>query len=346
MTYGPQRVSRRRVLTTLVAAPFAAGLAWPAAAQDAKPIPVRIGLQAQTSWLLYTARDLKLFEKVGLDPQYIRLTTGAQSIAAMASRSLDIASPGVTPFAAGLAQGVNWKVVGIDTTLPNAEGFVARKDTDIRRLEDLKGKTIAVARGSTSYYGLLAALQSKGIGKNDVKLLLMGPPEQIGAMSNGNVDAVAVWEPWIQRQIKETGARLIGMEADYGVHTALAVYAVHGEFAEKNKEAVDRFLRALLLAYQHIEKNGPEVAIAAVADAMGVTKELARTMYEEAPAPKVPRWTDASYQYSVVPGSPFPTEAQRMASFLADEKIIDKKVDLSTAFDDSFIRRILGGAGK
>ncbi len=346
MTYGPRRILRRKALTALVVAPLALGLSWPAAAQNTKPIPVRIGLQAQTSWLLYTARDLKLFEKVGLDPQYVRLTTGAQSIAAMASRSLDIASPGVTPFAAGLAQGVNWKIVGIDTTLPNAEGFVARKDTEIRKLEDLKGKTIAVARGSTSYYGLLAALQSKGVAKDDVKLLLMGPPEQIGAMSNGNVDAVAVWEPWIQRQIKETGARLIGMEADYGVHTALAVYAVHGEFAEKNREAVDRFLKALLLAYQHIEKNGPEVAIAAVADAMGVSKELAKTMYEEAPAPKVPRWTDADYQYSVVPGSPFPTEAQKMASFLFEEKIIDKKADLSSAFDDSFIRRVLGSAGR
>lgn len=341
-----KRIPRRRLMTAFAAVPLALGFARPAAAQGTKPIPVRIGLQAQTSWLLYAARDLKLFEKAGIDPQYVRLTTGAQAIAAMASQSLDIASPGITPFAAGLAQGVNWKVVGIDTTLPKAEGFVARKDSNIRKLEDLKGKTIAVARGSTSYYGLLAALESKRIGKDDVKLLLMGPPEQIGAMRNGNVDAVAVWEPWIQRQISETGARLIGMEADYGVHTALAVYAVHGAFAQKNPEAVDRFLRALLLAYRHIEANGPGVAITAVAEAMGVTKDLARTMYKEAPAPNVPRWADANYQYSVVPGSPFPTEAQKMASFLLKENIIDKQVDLTNAFDVSFVRRVLGGAGK
>jgi aliphatic sulfonates family ABC transporter substrate-binding protein len=339
------RLKRRQVLKGLGALPLVA--AHPSWAQPTgKPIPVRIGLQAQTSWLLYAARELKLFEKAGLEPAYVKLTTGAQSIAAVQGKSLDIASPGITPFVAGLALGVNWKVVGIDTTLPEAEGFVARKDAGIEKLEDLKGKTVAVARGSTSYYGLLAALKSKGLGKDDVKLLLMGPPEQLGAMHNSNIDAVAVWEPWIQRQIKETGARLIGMEADYGVHTALAIYAVEGDFAQQSPAAVDRFLEGLLLAYNHVQKNGPDVPIAAVASAMGISKELATTMYKEAPAPVITRWTDPGYQYSIAKGGPFEREAQQMADFLFDEKIIDRKADLSQSFDPSYIARVLSRARK
>lgn len=337
MTQASGRLSRRQTLMAMGAIPLV--LSKPARAQA--PIRARIGLQAQTSWLLYTARDLKFFEKAGLAPTYVRLTTGAQAIAAVQGQSLDIASPGITPFAAGVAQGVNWRVVGIDTTLPKAEGFVARKDAGITKLEDLKGKTIAVARGSTSYYGLLASLKTKGIGKGDIKILLMGPAEQMGAMNNKDVDAVAVWEPWIQRQIKEAGGHLIGMEADYGVHTALAVYAVENSFAQKNAEAVERFLEALLMAYDHIAKNGPGVAVAAVADAMGVSKDLAETMYKEAPAPEIRRWTEPGYQYSIVKGGPFHKEAQTMADFLFDEKIIDKKADLSQMFDDSYISRVL-----
>lgn len=345
MTQSRRGLQRRQVLWGLGAVPLlGARPAW--AQPSGKPIPVRIGLQAQTSWLLYTARELKLFEKVGLEPTYVKLTTGAQSIAAVQGQSLDIASPGITPFAAGIAQGVNWKVVGIDTTLPNAEGFVARKDSGIQKLEDLKGKTVAVARGSTSYYGLLAAMKSKGMSKDDVKLLLMGPPEQLGAMRNKNVDAVAVWEPWIQRQISEADARLIGMEADYGVHTALAVYAAEGNFAQKNPQAVDRFLEGLLLAYRHVEKNGPELPIAAVASAMGISKELATTMYKEAPSPVITRWTDPNYQYSIAKGGPFQREAQQMSDFLFEEKIIDQKADLSQSFDPSYIARVLSKAGK
>jgi aliphatic sulfonates family ABC transporter substrate-binding protein len=331
-------------ITSLIsaAAVAALGVATPLFAQtNAAPIPIRIGIQAQTSWLLYTAKELKLFEKEGLAPTYVKLTTGAQAIPAMQSRSIDIGSPGITPFTAGAAQGVNWKLIGIDTELPAAEGFLARKDSSIKTLEDFKGKTIGVARGSTSYYGLLAALKKKGIGKDQVNLLQMGPPEQLAAMLNNNVEAVAVWEPWIQKLKTEAGARLIGMEADYGVHTAVAVYAVHGDFAKENPEAVRRFLRALLAAYDHIQKDGPDVALDAVASAMGVTKDLAAIMYKEGPAPSIRRWNDPKYQYSVVRTGPFAKEAQEMADFLAEEKIIAKKVDLAPLFDDSFINAVL-----
>lgn len=316
-----------------------------ATAQGA-PIPVRIGIQAQTSWLLYTAKELQLFEKAGLAPNYVKFTTGAQSISAMESRSIDIGSPGITPFVAGRAQGVNWKVIGVDTELPTAEGFLARKDTDIKKLEDLKGKTIGVARGSTSYYGLLAALKRKGISKDQVKLLQMGPPEQLAAMLNKNIDAVAVWEPWIQRLIKDADARLIGMEADYGVHTACAIYAVHGDFAKENPEAVRRFLRGLLMAYDHIQKNGPQVAIDAVASAMNISKELTTIMYKEAGAPNIRRWNDPSYQYSIVKNGAFAKESQEMADFLLEEGIITKKVELAPSFDASPIAEVLKTAGR
>lgn len=335
----PRRI---RVILATFAVALASGLA---AAQTA-PIPIRIGIQAQTSWLLYTAKELQLFEKAGLAPTYVKFTTGAQSIPAMQSRSIDVGSPGITPFVAGLAQGVNWKVIGVDTELPGAEGFLARKDTNIKTLEDLKGKTIGVARGSTSYYGLLAALKKKGVNKDQVKLLQMGPPEQLAALLNSDVDAVAVWEPWMQKMMKDAGARMIGMEADYGVYTALAIYAAHGDFLKDNPEAVRRFLRALLAAYDYVQKNGPAVAVDAVASAMGITKELGNIMYKEAAAPNVRRWADPKYQYSVVKGGAFSKNAQEMADFLFDEKIIDKKVDVVSRFDDSLVDGVVKAAGK
>lgn len=341
MTKPPRVPFRRRFLCAAGAILAATVPQASRAQQSAGALPVRIGIQAQPSWLLYTARDLKLFEKAGLTPIYVRLTTGVQAMAAMQSKSIDIASPGITPFVAGIAQGVNWKAIGIDANMPGAEGFVARKDTDIRKLEDLKGKTIGVARGTTSYYGLLAALRSKGIGKGDIKLLLMGPPEQLGAMRNKDVDAVAVWEPWIQRHLTEDGARLIGMEEDYGIYTAMGVYAVDREYAQKNSAVLDRFLHALLLAYEHIQRNGPDLALAAVADAMGVQKELTAIMYKEASAPNILRWADPDYRYSIANGGPFHKQAQTMAEFLFTEGVIDKKVDLSQAFDDSYVRRML-----
>lgn len=334
-------LSRREVLAGLAVASIGLSAPGSVAAATGQALPVRIGIQPQASWLLYVARDLKLFEKVGLQPTYVRFTTGTQAIAAIESKSLDIASPGITPYVAGLAQGVDWKVIGIDATMAGAEGIVARADSGITKLEDLKGKSIGVARGTTAYYGLLAALKSKGISKSEVKLLLMGPPEQLGALRNKDIDAVAVWEPWIQRNINELGGRLVGMDADFGVHSTTGVYAVHREYAEKNREAIERFLTGLMLAYQHIQKDGPDSAIAAVSEAMNVPRDVIKIMYKEAPVPNIPRWADPNYRYSLTKGGAYHRMVEEMAKFLVEEGIIPKAVDLSNAFDDSYIANVL-----
>lgn len=333
--------SRRGVLAGLAAVSVGLSSSHGATAQTTQALPVRIGIQPQASWLLYVARDFKLFEKAGLQPTYIRFTTGAQSIAAIESKSLDIASPGITPYVAGLAQGVDWKVIGIDATMSGAEGIVARADSGITKLEDLKGRTIGVARGSTAYYGLLAALKGKGIGKNDIKLLLMGPPEQLGAMRNKDIDAVAVWEPWIQRNVNELGGRLIGMDADFGIYSTTGVYAVHKDYAEKNREVIERFLTGLALAYQQIQKDGSDAAISAVSEAMNVPRDVIKIMYQEAPVPNIMRWADTGYQYSITKGGAYHKQVEQMTEFLVAEGIIPKAVDLSSAFDVSYIANVL-----
>lgn len=311
------------------------------AQQSGSPIPIRIGIQAQTSWLLYTAKELKLFEKNGLAPTYFKFTTGVQSIAAMQSRSIDVATPGMTPFAVGLAQGVNWRAVGIDTENHKAEGFLARGDAPIQKLEDFKGKTVGVARGSTSYYGLVAALKKKGISKSDFKMLLLGPPEQLAALQNKDVDAVAVWQPWIERMKTEVGARLIGMEADYDIYTSGAVFAAHGDFVREQPEAIRRMLRALVMAYDHIQKNGPGVAAKAMAGAMGISESLAMEIYRQTGAANPRRWLDPEHVFSLVPNGRMAKNLQDMADFMLEDRLIDKNVDMSKALDPTFVRQVL-----
>lgn len=309
-------------------------------AQTGTPLPIRIGYQTNADWLTIAARALKLFEKVGLAPTYVKFAAGAPMIAAAEGKSIDVTAVGIVPFIAGLAQGVDWVTIGIDTELPPAEGFVARKGSGVNTLADLRGKKIGYFRASTSHYGLLMALKRSNIPVSEVTLLHMPPAQQVAAMLNKDVDAAAVWEPWMQKMVHEANGKIIAMESDIGVYTAVAVYVGRREWIQTNREAARRFLRALVMAFDALERDR-SVAIKAFAEEAGIKEAWSATVYDEAGPPRIYRWTDAKYQYSVMKGSPFHKSVEDVAKFLHEEKIIAKAVDVSSVVDSSVIAEVL-----
>jgi ABC-type nitrate/sulfonate/bicarbonate transport system substrate-binding protein len=64
----------------------------PPRASAQTPLPITIGYQATADWLLFTAKDLQLFEHVGLAPHYVPFVAGAPMIAAAQSQSIDVAA--------------------------------------------------------------------------------------------------------------------------------------------------------------------------------------------------------------------------------------------------------------
>jgi ABC-type nitrate/sulfonate/bicarbonate transport system substrate-binding protein len=131
------------------------------------------------------------------------------------------------------------------------------------------------------------------------------------------------------------------MDADFGVYSTTGVYAVPRGYAQKNREVIERFLTGLMLAYQYIQKNGPDAAISAVSEAMNVPRDVIEIMYREAPVPNILRWADSGYQYSLTKGGAYQKQVEQMAEFLVAEGIIPKAVDLSDAFDVSYITNVL-----
>ena len=96
---------------------------------------------------MFAARDLKLFEKVGLAPEYIPFDAGPPMIAAAKSKSIDVAIVKTMPFLNGLSQGVDWVMIGIYSEGAYSEGLLARKDSGIDTPGDLKGKRIGYYKG-------------------------------------------------------------------------------------------------------------------------------------------------------------------------------------------------------
>ncbi len=311
----------------------------PSSAQSA-PLPIKIGYQAVASWLLFGARSLKLYEKAGLAPTFIKFTAGAPQIAAAQSQSIDVAMVGTVPFLAGVAQGVDWVYIGVDNEYPRAVGFVARKDAGVDKLPDLSGKTIGFFRGSTSHYAVLTVLKRQNIPTSQVKLIALEPAQQVAAMMNKQIDVAATWEPWMQKMVHQADGKIVAREADLGIYTGLGVYAVRSSWLKSNTETARRYLRALVMAYDALEKD-PTPAINAVTQEMGIADDWTRAIFKESGLPAIYKQADPTYRYSAAKDSPLQASLADLAKFLFDEKVLQKQVDTSGLVDGSVMAEVL-----
>jgi ABC-type nitrate/sulfonate/bicarbonate transport system substrate-binding protein len=301
-------------------------------------LPIKIGYQSTASddWLLLAARELKLFEKAGLAPEYVPFIAGPPMIAAAKTQMIDVAIVKILPFLSGLSQGLDWVMIGIDSEGAYSEGLVVRKDSGIETPGDLKGKRIGYFAGSSAHYGLIMTLRQHGISRDQVNLLDMPPEKQIAALMHKELDAAMVWEPWIQRMVHEANARLIAIEGDIGIYTNVAGISVQRQWLLENRETAVRFLQALILAYDALQKNHT-VAIRAVVEETGTKREWVEQIYRDAPPPNIHLWADRRYLYSLAKEAVFHRRLGYVARFMFHENVFPKEVDTEDVLDPSVI---------
>ena len=300
------------------------------------PLPMRIGYGDIADWLLLVARDQKLFEKAGLAPTYVKFVAGAPMIEAARSESIDVTSLGSVPFLIGLSQGVDWVMIGINQEGAYSEGLVARKDSGINTPADLKGKRIGFSKGSTAAYGGMMTLRQHGIRLDQVTLLHMSPAEQLAALANKQIHAAMVWEPWMQRMVHEANGRIIATEGDIGIYTHVGGYCVRRDWLRDNRDTAVRFLRALLMAHDVVQKD-PKVAVRVMAQEIGIKDAWAEAIYQDAPPPRIYEWANPRYPYSLVKAAPLHRRLGYLGQFMFDEKRISKELDITDALDASVI---------
>ncbi len=303
-------------------------------------LPITIGYQEKPDWLLFVARDLKLFEKAGLAPTFVKFVAGPPMITAMQNGSIDLASVGSEAFLIGLSRGVDWVMIGINPEGAYSQGLVARKDSGIKTPADLPGKRIGLFKETTAQFGLMMMMRQHGIHPNQVTLVEMSPEEQLVALATRKIDAAMTWEPWIQRMIHEANARIITTEGNIGIYTNVDGYSVRRQWLRQNRETALRFLRALLLANNVVQKD-PSIAVHLWAGELGIKEAWAQAIYEDVPPPLIHEWTNPRYNYSLVKGSPLHLRLGFLATFLFDEKLISQPVDVNDVMDASVIAEVL-----
>lgn len=324
------------VRTTLICLLFVfAGPAPDVLAQGGGHTPIRIAWQPDPNVPLYLAREKNLFEKAGLQAEYVKFLAAPPMFAALQSGSVDIADMGLGPAIIGKSQGIDIKIIMVAVDVSATNVLVAQKEQTIRSGKDLRGKRIGAQRGTTPYLGLVRYLERDGLSINDIQFLDLTAPNIVPAFRQGEVDAAWVWSPW-QNMLVGMGGKPIVSNQDIGAF-APQVWAVRAEWARKNPEALQRFMKVVDSAFQQIGANH-DLAVKQLSTTLNVESKVASEILRTNGYPDLKTQTSVNYPLSLVAGYPgaeagLSLATKQVAEFLYSQGIIKTKVVVDELVD-------------
>ncbi|ACK49936.1 aliphatic sulfonates family ABC transporter, periplsmic ligand-binding protein [Methylocella silvestris BL2] len=273
---------RRHFLSAALGGAIAA-LAIEAKAAELKEI--RIGFQkAGVLFAFKQRRTLEIaFEPQNIAIKWIEFPFGPPILEALATGSVDFGFTGDAPPIFSQAAGADLLYVA---ALPrnSIEGIVVRADSAIRAIADLKGKAIAIPKGSSAHNMTIAALETVGLSFNDIKPVYLAPADGFAAFSRGSVDAWTIWDPYFALAQK-AGARVVALNTE--VEQPSQFFLAAKSFAQAHPQTltklIDVFARELAWARAH----RPELA-QAIHDATGIDQEAILKAVQRADLDVVP----------------------------------------------------------
>jgi sulfonate transport system substrate-binding protein len=87
-------------------------------------------------------------------------------------------------------------------------------DSPIKSIADLKGKRIAVGKGSSAHGHILAQLKNAGLTPADVELVFLQPADALSAFQQHSVDSWAIWDPYTAQVAQQFPVRSVGQAKD------------------------------------------------------------------------------------------------------------------------------------
>jgi NitT/TauT family transport system substrate-binding protein len=252
-------MDRRQFLTTTAGVALGSFVASAPAIAQAKT-KLRVGYlhTVAVDGQIWTGMDKGFFDKQGLDLELRQFNTGLEVFQALIGGSLDVLSTGavISNFP---ARGQGKVFLINDIEVATAQLWV-RGDQGIKTFEDLKGKRVATATGTTAHVFLDKALRANKVDPKDVELLNQTMPAAVTSFVSGAVPAVALWVPFnITVRDKVPGAvKLADASAYYPQAAIIDGWAAANDYYEPNKETLARLIKAWAEANDYIIENSKD----------------------------------------------------------------------------------------
>ncbi len=216
------------------------------------------------------------FAKDGIEIRWVLSLGSNKALEFLRGGSIDFGSTAGAASVIGRAGGLPIKAI-YAYSKPEWTALVTTKGSGITKIEDLKGKSVAVTRGTDPHIFLLRALDSVGLTERDIKAVLLQHPDGYTALSKGQVDAWAGLDPHMAKGELQGDAELFYRNADLNTY---GILNVREAFADENPGLVRRVLRVYERGRKYALKHPDELRAALIAAAK-IDEEVAAKQLDE-----------------------------------------------------------------
>lgn len=251
----------KKLLSLTLALCLAAALyAVPASASEPVTLNVAYMPNYASLWSVVTGQRGGFFEQEGLKVNLVEFADGPTIISAMENGSIDIGYIG--PGAHRLAIQGRTKIFCF-SQIGNSDEVLGLKSHGVSKPEDLKGKKVGYASGTSSEMILRYVLERANIAWEEIQAFEMDASALVTAASSGTLDAVAAWSPstfTIKEQLGDD-VELLGNNIMFTDKAAsVASWIVMPKYYEEKQDIVLRFTKALYKAMDYHKEHLEECA--------------------------------------------------------------------------------------
>ncbi|NHB59125.1 aliphatic sulfonate ABC transporter substrate-binding protein [Acinetobacter shaoyimingii] len=280
---------------------------------------VSIGFQ-KSSLNLLVAREQKLLESQfpGAKIEWREFPAGPQMLEALAVGAVDFGAVGNTPPIFAQSADKNLNYAAYEVYPGSSLGLVLPEKSNITDLSGLKGKRIALQKGSSAHEFLAKVLQKAGLTWQDIQPIWLPPADARAALDKGSVDAWAIWDPFLSA-VELNGHVKVLIDSQVFPKT-YSYYISNPSFTTVHPDAVNKVIKSLNEADQWILKN-QTAAVELYGKSTGLVPEVAKRALDRRLKPSPILAINSEVIQS----------QQKIADLFYTEKLIPKKINVQDA---------------
>ena len=228
-------------------------------ADDNKEDVVRIGYQKNGPLIiLKTLGTLEeRLKEIGYKVEWNEFQAGPALVEALNAGSIDFGRTGNSPPIFAQVADAPFVTIAAGKSKFEGSGILVAEDSDITSIKDLKDKKVSFARGSSSHYLIVKALDSVGLDYTDINPVFLSPGDARIAFEQGQIDAMVVWDPFVSSTEINMNATLLA--SGEGFTTDRDFFLATEEFAKGHQDLITVILEEIESSSDWANNNHDEL---------------------------------------------------------------------------------------